>query len=82
MLFDASSDKMEERKQALSVTLSGTGFSRTTAYKLVMLDTENNMKYNSFTVTIDLAFEDDFFWPLYWLNSGQSRRRNLLTAKR
>lgn len=61
MLFDASSDKMEERKQALSVTLSGTGFSRTTAYKLVMLDTENNMKYNSFTVTIDLAFEDDFF---------------------
>lgn len=61
LLFDASSDKMEERKQALSVTLNGTGFNRTTAYKLVMLDTENNMKYNSFTVTIDLAFEDDFF---------------------
>lgn len=61
LLFDANSDKMEERKQALSVTLSGTGFSRTTAYKLVMLDTENNMKYNSFSVTIDLAFEDDFF---------------------
>jgi hypothetical protein len=61
VVFDSSSDKMEERKKSLQITLNGTGFNRATAYKLVMVDTDNNMKYNSFTVTIDLAFEDDFF---------------------
>lgn len=61
LLFDATSDKMEERKQALQVTLNGTGFNRSVPYKLVMLDLENNLKYNTYTVTIDLAFEDDFF---------------------
>lgn len=61
LLFESASDKMEERKQALQITLSGTGFNRATPYKLVMLDSDTNMKYNSFSVTIDLAFEDDFF---------------------
>ena len=61
LLFDSTSDKMEERKQALQITLSGSGFNRTVPYKLVMLDLENNLKSNSYTVTIDLAFEDDFF---------------------
>lgn len=61
LLFDVVSDKMEDRKQALQITLSGTGFNRATPYKLVMLDVDTNLKYNSFSVTIDLAFEDDFF---------------------
>jgi uncharacterized protein (TIGR02687 family) len=61
LLFDSTSDKMDERKKSVQIALSGTGFSRSAQYKLVMLDTENNLKYNSFSVTIDLAFEDDFF---------------------
>jgi uncharacterized protein (TIGR02687 family) len=61
LLFDSTSEKMDERKKALQIALSGKGFSRSAQYKLVMLDLENNLKYNSFSVTIDLAFEDDFF---------------------
>lgn len=61
LLFDSTSEKMDERKKSVQIALSGKGFSRSAQYKLVMLDLENNLKYNSFSVTIDLAFEDDFF---------------------
>jgi uncharacterized protein (TIGR02687 family) len=61
MVFESSSDKMEDRQQGLQITLSGSGFNRATPYKLVLLDLDTNLKYNSFSVTIDLAFEDDFF---------------------
>ncbi|AWB57831.1 BREX-1 system phosphatase PglZ type A [Colwellia sp. Arc7-D] len=58
--FDSVSEKMEERKRSVQVKLEGSGFDRTISYKLVMEDTESKTK-TTYSVTIDLAFEDDFF---------------------
>jgi uncharacterized protein (TIGR02687 family) len=60
VLFDSVSDKMEERKRNVQVKLEGSGFERTISYKLIMEDTESKTK-TTHSVTIDLAFEDDFF---------------------
>jgi uncharacterized protein (TIGR02687 family) len=60
VLFDSSSDKMEERKRNIQIKIEGSGFDRTISYKLIMEDTESKTK-TSHSVTIDLAFEDDFF---------------------
>lgn len=60
VLFDSASDKMEERKRNVQVKLEGSGFDRTVSYKLVMEDTESKTN-TTHSVTIDLAFEDDFF---------------------
>ena len=60
VLFDSASDKMEERKRNVQVKLEGSGFDRTISYKLIMEDTESKTK-TTHSVTIDLAFEDDFF---------------------
>lgn len=60
VLFDSESDKMEERKRNVQVKLEGSGFDRTISYKLIMEDTESKTK-TTHSVTIDLAFEDDFF---------------------
>jgi uncharacterized protein (TIGR02687 family) len=60
VLFDSASEKMEERKRNVQVKLEGSGFDRTISYKLIMEDTESKTK-TTHSVTIDLAFEDDFF---------------------
>jgi uncharacterized protein (TIGR02687 family) len=60
VLFDSASDKIEERKRNVQVKLEGSGFDRTISYKLIMEDTESKTK-TTHSVTIDLAFEDDFF---------------------
>ncbi|MFK5947663.1 MAG: BREX-1 system phosphatase PglZ type A [Methylococcales bacterium] len=60
VLFDSASGKMEERKRNVQVKLEGSGFDRTISYKLIMEDTESKTK-TVHSVTIDLAFEDDFF---------------------
>lgn len=60
VLFDSASEKMEERKRKVQVKLEGSGFERTVSYKLVMEDAESKSK-TVHSVTIDLAFEDDFF---------------------
>jgi uncharacterized protein (TIGR02687 family) len=60
VLFDSASQKMEERKRNIQVKLEGSSFDRTINYKLIMEDSENKSK-ETYSVTIDLAFEDDFF---------------------
>ena len=60
VLFDSTSDKMDERKRNIQVKLEGSGFERTINYKLMIEDTESKTKVTH-SVIIDLAFEDDFF---------------------
>ncbi|MCG9778075.1 BREX-1 system phosphatase PglZ type A [Photobacterium damselae] len=60
VLFDSESNNSDDRKRNAILSLNGTGFDRTTSYKLVMLDTENNDRFASHSVTIDLAIQDDF----------------------
>lgn len=60
VLFDSESNNSDDRKRSAILSLNGTGFDRTTSYKLVMLDTEQGDRFNSYSVTIDLAIQDDF----------------------
>lgn len=60
VLFDSESNNSDDRKRNAILSLNGTGFDRTISYKLVMLDTENNDRFASHSVTIDLAIQDDF----------------------
>ena len=60
VLFDSSSEKMDERKRNVQIKLEGSGFDRTISYKLMMEDTESKTK-TTHSVIIDLAFEDEFF---------------------
>ena len=60
VLFDSTSDKMDERKRNIQIKLEGSGFDRTISYKLMIEDTESKTK-TTHSVIIDLAFEDDFF---------------------
>ena len=59
--FNSSSDKVEDRKRNVVISLKGSGFDRTSTYKLVFKDAEKNDHYASHSVIIDLAIEDDFF---------------------
>ncbi len=61
ILFNSSSSNMEERKRNAIISLNGSGFDRATSYKLIMWDTQQGDKFDSHSVTIDLAIEDDFF---------------------
>ena len=60
VLFESTSEKMDERKRNVQIKLEGSGFDRTVSYKLMMEDTESKVK-STHSVIIDLAFEDDFF---------------------
>jgi uncharacterized protein (TIGR02687 family) len=61
VLFDSTSQKMEVRKRNVQIKLEGIGFDRTVSYKLIMKDTDTSQNMNVHSVSIDLAFEDDFF---------------------
>lgn len=59
--FDSTSGEMSNRKRTLQIALIGTGFDRSRAYRLILWRPEEKDVYASHSVTIDLAFEDDFF---------------------
>ena len=60
VLFDSTSEKMDERQKKVQIKLEGSSFDRTISYKLVMEDTETKIR-TTHSVIIDIAFENDFF---------------------
>lgn len=58
--FESSSDKMDERKKWVRLTLSDRVYRKTTSYRLVLRDSETDIEQASVSVTIDRAFTDDF----------------------
>lgn len=60
IMFDSSSAHSDDRRRATIITLNGAGFDRTLSYKFVMWDTDQDDKYATHIVTIDLAIQDDF----------------------
>ncbi len=60
ILFDSVSSNSDERKRNAILTLNGTGFDRTMVYKLIMQDTDKDIRYATHSVTIDLAIQNDF----------------------
>ena len=59
--FDSSSKVMDERTREARLKLVGSVFDRHAAYTLVLEECETQTRYQHYAVTIDLAFQDDFF---------------------
>jgi arginine/ornithine N-succinyltransferase beta subunit len=52
---------MDERTREARLKLVGSTFERHAAYTLVLEDSETQTRFAQYAVTIDLAFQDDFF---------------------
>lgn len=59
--FDSVSKVMDERTREARLKLIGSQFDRNAQYTLVLENTEMRTRYSQYAVTIDLAFQDDFF---------------------
>ncbi len=59
--FDSHSPVMDERTREACLKLVGANFNRNAAYTLVLEDRETHTRFAEYAVTIDLAFQDDFF---------------------
>ena len=59
--FDSSSAVMDERIRDVRLKLIGADFDRKISYTLVLENVDTKTRYNQYAVTIDLAFQDDFF---------------------
>lgn len=59
--FASQSQSMDERSRDVRLKLIGSDFERHASYTLVLENTETQTRYNQYAVTIDLAFQDDFF---------------------
>jgi hypothetical protein len=59
--FDSQSASMNERTRDARLKLIGSQFDRHASYTLVLENTATQTRYNQYAVTIDLAFQDDFF---------------------
>jgi len=58
--FDSESDKMDERKQWVTLVLEKRSYQKTTPYRIVLRDAETGIEIQSMPVIIDRAFSDDF----------------------
>ena len=59
--FDSRSKVMDERTREVRLKLIGSQFDRNANYTLVLENVDTSTRYNQYSVTIDLAFQDDFF---------------------
>jgi uncharacterized protein (TIGR02687 family) len=59
--FDSSSQVMDQRIREARIKLVGSRFDRLATYSLFLEDSETKTQYHQYAVTIDLAFQDDFF---------------------
>lgn len=59
--FDSASEVMQDRMREVRFKLLGASFDRLLPYTLVLQDPVTQVPYSQYTVTIDLAFQDDFF---------------------
>lgn len=60
--FDSSGSNVEDRTKTVMIKLKGSGFDRTQNYTLVLQnDDQAKTEYNTYSVRIDLAIQDDFF---------------------
>lgn len=61
LVFDSQSENMNDRMREVTLKLIGSDFDRTEHYQLVLTDIEDGIEYQRYPVSIDLAFQDDFF---------------------
>ena len=58
--FESSSDKIEERKKAITLVLQDRQYDKKTRYRLVLREAETGVEQESMDIIIDRAFTDDF----------------------
>ena len=59
--FDSNSQEMDKRTREARIKLIGSEFDRNAEYVLVLENPQTRTRYSQYSVTIDLAFQDDFF---------------------
>ena len=59
--FDSTSKVMDERIREARLKLIGADFDRNERYTLVLENVDTQTRHSQYAVTIDLAFQDDFF---------------------
>lgn len=59
--FDSTSAEMEKRTREARLKLIGSDFDRNASYLLILENVATKTRYSQYSVTIDLAFQDDFF---------------------
>lgn len=59
--FESSSKVMDERTREAKLKLIGSAFDRNAQYILILENIATQTRYSQYSVTIDLAFQDDFF---------------------
>lgn len=60
VIFDSTSDKMDERRKWVNLVLQDREYNKKTFYRLVLRDAETGIEEQSVPVVIDRAFYDDF----------------------
>ena len=60
VVFDSSSDSMEDRKKTIRLDLLSGEFDKKKAYRLVLRDAETDAEVQAIPVVIDRSFESDF----------------------
>lgn len=60
LTFDSESPTMQEREKVAQLTVQSGNYDKKKDYFLVLRDAENQIEYERFPVTIDLAFLNDF----------------------
>ncbi len=58
--FDSTSQVMDERKKSIQLTIKTGQYDKKKDYYLILRDAENQAEWTRITVTIDLAFTNDF----------------------
>ncbi|WP_257264046.1 BREX-1 system phosphatase PglZ type A [Endozoicomonas sp. ONNA2] len=61
LTFDSTGTALDDRVREVRLKLIGSSFSRTDSYFLLLENVETHTTYAKYNVTIDLAFQDDFF---------------------
>lgn len=59
--FDSDNPALDKRVRDVTLKLVGASFNRKNQYILILEDTQTSTVYERYPVTIDLAFQDDFF---------------------
>jgi hypothetical protein len=59
-VFDSDSEILDERKKQVRFELQSGTFDKTTPYRLILRDVENDAEIQSVPVVIDRSFDDDF----------------------
>ncbi|EBA4671436.1 BREX-1 system phosphatase PglZ type A, partial [Salmonella enterica] len=59
--FDSDNEDMGKRTRDVTMKLMGTAFNRKNKYVLILENADSATEYGRYPITIDLAFQDDFF---------------------